>query len=369
MAHSARWQVTSFALIALGAMTLTTPQFWPAVSLLSVGLCALGVTITRCARYALATDIEALGSIGRRSRHLSRATNRTRIAGLYFIQPLARAWGRLRGALSPPQVDHRPTNGRNAAPSLTLAALRRAWPRVSLRSTERHLWGERWVSAESLLTQLVEKLRQSRDIGTIEIDDGWRADRDIRIAVGLWAWLDLRTLVEDHGSGACLVRIAQQVRPGLLLMLTGLVLTVGLLGGVATVAPAHWPLLAGGGTALAVATTSQMLWRSAKVLIAVHAAIEDTSAAAGLLPMPDGSSPVRNDQRDPDMEHTHFLRPQDEPAIWLNEALMDQFTPPLEPHYFDASKYAPIPSSSASSTRQFATATDQEKAALKQITS
>ncbi len=40
-----------------------------------------------------------------------------------------------------------------------------------------------------------------------------------------------------------------------------------------------------------------------------------------------------------DMEYTTFLRPQDEPAIWLNEEIMDTFKPQLEQYYFDPSKY------------------------------
>jgi aminobenzoyl-glutamate utilization protein B len=39
------------------------------------------------------------------------------------------------------------------------------------------------------------------------------------------------------------------------------------------------------------------------------------------------------------MEYTTFLRPQDEPAIWLNEEIMDTFKPQLEQYYFDPSKY------------------------------
>ena len=40
-----------------------------------------------------------------------------------------------------------------------------------------------------------------------------------------------------------------------------------------------------------------------------------------------------------DMEYTTFLRPQDEPAVWLNEAIMRQFKPELEQYYFDPSTY------------------------------
>ena len=303
MPHSARWQILAVALIGLGFVVPARADPWPALGLIAVGLAALGITVTRCARYALATDIEGLSAVDRRLRWLSRLTYRTRIAGLYFVQPLARAWGRLRGALSPPQVQLT-TSARRPTSPLSFSAYRHTVPYVTLRSTEQRLWGERWVSAESLLTQVVKKLRQSRDIGTIEIDDGWRADLDVRIAVGLWVWLDLRTLVEDHGSGTCLVRIARQVRPGLLLMATGVVLTAGLLGGIATVAPAYWPLLAGGWAALLVASATRMLWRLARVVMAVDAAIEDTAAAAALQPMPDPSPPVGGDHRHLDTTET-----------------------------------------------------------------
>ena len=40
-----------------------------------------------------------------------------------------------------------------------------------------------------------------------------------------------------------------------------------------------------------------------------------------------------------DMEYTSFLRPQDEPAVWLNRAIMEQFKPELEKYYFDPSKH------------------------------
>ena len=301
MPHSARWQVSAVALIGLGLLTPTTAEPWLAATLISVGLAALGITIARYARYALATDIEGLSASGRCPRWLGRLTYRTRIASLYFVQPLARAWGRLRGALSPPQVEMT-RSARSPAFALSFSAYRRALPYLTLRSVERRLWGERWVSAETVLTQLAERLQQSRDIDTIEIDDGWRPDRDIRIAVGLWAWLDLRTLVEDHGSGTCLVRIAQRVRPGLLLVLTGLALIVGLLGGVATVAPARWPMLAIGATALAVATTTRMLWLLTRVLMAVDAGIEETTGMADLLQIPDRPSPAPEKPRAPETE-------------------------------------------------------------------
>lgn len=40
-----------------------------------------------------------------------------------------------------------------------------------------------------------------------------------------------------------------------------------------------------------------------------------------------------------DRQYTTFLRPEDEPAIWLNEDIMAQFRPQLEEYYYDPSRY------------------------------
>jgi aminobenzoyl-glutamate utilization protein B len=40
-----------------------------------------------------------------------------------------------------------------------------------------------------------------------------------------------------------------------------------------------------------------------------------------------------------DTKYSSFLRPQDDPAIWLNENIMDEFKPQLEQYYFDPARY------------------------------
>ena len=40
-----------------------------------------------------------------------------------------------------------------------------------------------------------------------------------------------------------------------------------------------------------------------------------------------------------DRQYTTFLRPEDEPAIWLNRDIMERFKPQLEEHYFDETRY------------------------------
>jgi hypothetical protein len=74
-------------------------------------------------------------------------------------------------------------------------------------------WGETWTSAEILLTRLVDRLRMARFTQHIWVDDGWQSDRDISVALGLWAWAHLQAVVEDHGAGRCLLRARVYLRP------------------------------------------------------------------------------------------------------------------------------------------------------------
>ena len=46
-----------------------------------------------------------------------------------------------------------------------------------------------------------------------------------------------------------------------------------------------------------------------------------------------------NDVQTKDRQYTTFLRPEDEPAIWLNRDIMARFKPELEKYYYDPSRY------------------------------
>src|SRR5439155_21229482 len=78
---------------------------------------------------------------------------------------------------------------------------------------EERFWSESWTSADRLLSNLTDWLRRSRAVRSIEIDDGWVDDRDVSVFVGRWAWLDVRALAEDHGSGRTLMRVSTHLRP------------------------------------------------------------------------------------------------------------------------------------------------------------
>ena len=46
-----------------------------------------------------------------------------------------------------------------------------------------------------------------------------------------------------------------------------------------------------------------------------------------------------NNVQKKDRQYTSFLRPEDEPPIWLNTEIMDEYRAQLEPYYYDPSRY------------------------------
>jgi hypothetical protein len=77
---------------------------------------------------------------------------------------------------------------------------------------DRRFWGETWTDAPTVLSNIRDLLQRSQSARAIKIDDGWQMGRDISVQVGRWTWLDLRVLVEDHGSGKGLARVDRRVR-------------------------------------------------------------------------------------------------------------------------------------------------------------
>src|SRR5690606_38988742 len=120
-------------------------------------------------RYAFASDIRALPAIPGRSPATSRLLTRALIAWLHFLQPLARARGRLRGVLMAPEVELA-----HDGPARTPA-----WREISnlisfLAARPRTLcfWSEKWLAREALLTNIVERARSTRIATALEVDEG-----------------------------------------------------------------------------------------------------------------------------------------------------------------------------------------------------
>ena len=210
--HTPEWQLAALVLISLGAlwMALGAGSTLP-LALVALGAAGLATTILKCAVYAGRSDVERLPRIRDWSPRRSRAAYRLTIAWLHVVQPFARAFGFLRGALAPPaSAAERAAAPGHARPWLDLGILLG-------RTHQRRFWSERWAGPEALLTDLASRLRGVRGRG-IHVDDGWRCDRDISIALGPWGWAHVQALVEDHGTGRCLVRVRLQVRPRVALL-------------------------------------------------------------------------------------------------------------------------------------------------------
>ncbi|MBI4484781.1 MAG: hypothetical protein HY655_02110, partial [Acidobacteria bacterium] len=279
--HSIRWQLLSFVLAAVGVVVAATGHLWPAGLLLGAGLTGLAFTIAKNVAYAMRSEVDSLPG--------GRLWYRAMVAYLHFIQPLARLRGRIRGMLSPPEIAlpaAAPQTSRGPNPSFA-----EAWRALLLMSgtvTEDRFWSETWTSSECVLSALTDWLRKSRAVRTIEIDEGWSDDRDVSIFVGRWAWIDVRTLVEEHSGGKALLRVSAHLRPTSFGVVTaiglGLTLLVAAVAGVAW----RWPLAGAVAVTTMLVVVGFTLWRTAQATAILRRGIARIAAGAGMLALKSG---------------------------------------------------------------------------------
>jgi GT2 family glycosyltransferase len=210
--HGPEWQIASALLVIVGLAGLpwTVVITMPLVAV-AAGTIGLGITVLKCALYASRSNIEDLPPLDGTGPLVSRAVYRTTIGWLHMVQPFARAYGYARGRLRPPVAPERAVSPGVDAP----AAGPRAASHLALllgRPHQCRFWSEAWASADILLTRIVDSLHVIGFGHRVQVDDGWRPDRDISIRVGPWGWADVQALVEDHGTGRCLFRARVQVR-------------------------------------------------------------------------------------------------------------------------------------------------------------
>src|SRR5262249_13083387 len=101
MPHSGRWQIAWTLLFGAGAVAAYagSPR---AVALSAAALIAMIATLVRWVYCGWRSDLATLPPIGRLSLRASRALYRLTISVLHFLQPFARLYGRVRGAISRP---------------------------------------------------------------------------------------------------------------------------------------------------------------------------------------------------------------------------------------------------------------------------
>jgi hypothetical protein len=279
--HSVRWQILSAALVAaaLPLGFVAGPAY--ALPVAAVGLAGLAITIFRCVRYALASDIDTLPAIGGCSPRASRVIYRLVIAWLHVVQPFARATGNVRGMLHPPHVSQ-PSTARTLGPSPGDLA----WALYLLGggTFAPRFWAERWVGADSLLTRMTDRLRATALTRSVEIEDRWPPARDIRVPVWPFAWLDLLVLVENHSAGRSLIRIRHRLRPTALTAVAAvaiLALPLALLQGGTVAAPT----IAAAISLVGLAVGSAAVWCSARTLSVARRMTAQLAREVDILPL------------------------------------------------------------------------------------
>jgi hypothetical protein len=238
--------------------------------------------------FAWRSDLGDLPAIGRWSSAQSRVLYRALIAWLHLAQPVARFSGNLRGlslsqGVAPQHVTRHPWKTPVPTPRDARAAARllagggAAWS----------FWSDSPMAQTTLLTELVGVLRASRPATQVHIDDGWRSDRDLSMAIGRWGWLHVETLVEQHERGCSLFRARARLHPSLAGMVQGLILAVLVAGGTSASAVFYRPALSLVVSALAIAAiVLRAAWQATRAVAILDRALARVATAAGMLPLP-----------------------------------------------------------------------------------
>jgi hypothetical protein len=278
--QSGRWQVAWMLLFALAAVTAALRVPYAPAALLAAGSIGLTTTIVKCLVSGRRSHLAGLPPLGRLPGWLSRAVHRLTIAALHFLQPFARLYGRVRGAVSRPAVTQffvrrRVVSFADAAP----VGLARGARLLLSGTVEQAFWSPTWIDVHTLLLAVADRLRRQRAVKDIALDSGWWEDRDLSIADRAWFRLDLRALVEDHGlSGSvCRLDMRARVTPAAVVPLLAALATAVLLhhvGGVAWIR---------GAVVVSVITLAMAMARIAAASRIAAAALEAVATESGML--------------------------------------------------------------------------------------
>ena len=280
--HTQRWLVTSVALMLAGLAAL--PLSMSAILVVLLGACGVGVTIAKCVGYALGTDLGGVPPVGILSPRLSRLVYRTTIAFLHFVQPIARLRGRIRGWLNTPEVLATPDFAgpdRNS-PAPSLRELVRGTAVLMRTERQERFWSERWVDRVTLLTHLTCRLRHLCGWSAVDIDEGWRGDRDMSVRAGRTMRIDVRTLVEEHADGKCLLRVTLHTRPTLFGWMLAFLAPVSLAAVTLAGADVDWPAVSLAVVGCSVAILVVTMWRTIRRAAIVERAIGQLTSSHGM---------------------------------------------------------------------------------------
>jgi GT2 family glycosyltransferase/sugar lactone lactonase YvrE len=289
--HGAGWQFVSLLACLLGLALWFASGLTSAGMLLCLaGLAGIGTTVQRSVACALATALPRRSGAPRRG-HLGLVT-RAMIAWLHIVQPWARLRGRILGHVHPP----RPAEGIVRVTARPRPGLRDVlWTLRMFAGTqaEYRFWNERWHSGEDLLHRLTHNLRSARLAKRLEIDDGWRQHRDVAVALGEWAAVDLSALVEEHAQGRVLVRMRLGLGLGWPAVGAALATLMVIVLSVSPVVSSRWPVATAVALLSGVVSLLLAAWRTAGMLVGVRTSVSRTLSQMGAQAMDGGRSTWR----------------------------------------------------------------------------
>jgi GT2 family glycosyltransferase len=199
---------------AAAGLALAAGFLWAPAWALAAGLLALsgGVVVLRAAQARLPSRHDGLVS-------------RALVAGLSYLQPLVRAWGRYATKLRM----YRPPGASDAA------GAERPTVRVPLSGGATvEYWTQMWRDRSEVLDRFVVELAEAGWVRTV---DPVQATWDVLVHCDRWTATQTRTVQEDHGSGRRLLRVRHRVRPTVLGWAVSLVAVVALMAGALLPSP------------------------------------------------------------------------------------------------------------------------------------
>jgi len=283
--HSASWMAVSTLLCIAGVPAgLVVAYPLEAVLLLAAGLLGWGTTIVRCSVFAARSNLSGLPGA---DTWRGRLRYRSMIMWLHLVQPMARVYGRVRGMWSPPSVvaPEHVTRVPWKAPVPSLRDAVRSALLLVGGSAQRTFWSETWASHSTLLTELAGVLRAARPARPIDVDDGWRATRDLSIAVRRWGWLHVRALVEEHAEGRCLLRVETRMGPSFVGAVQTLMLAILLVAVTSAAIALRWPSVSGASVVAVTVILLRAIWQTTRAAALLDRALDRATRAGGFLPV------------------------------------------------------------------------------------
>ena len=159
----------------------------------------------------------------------------------------------------------------------------------------RGYWSENWIDYTHVLGEVVGVVRAARPAPVVEVDEGWRPDRDFSIGVGRWGGLHVQALVEEHANAKCLMRVRSRLRVSGVGTLQALTIALVLFGATIGLMSVHWRTGTAIGSLALLLLATRTAWQTTRSVAVLDRALARVIQTAGMIQLPQnpaGSAPA-----------------------------------------------------------------------------